>query len=57
MRWTMLVHILRTRSDEQTPAFLSLKFALTNKLKSRRGRHQSNLFKTVLRDLGRISES
>ena len=46
MRLTMLGHILR--SDEQTPAFLSFKFALNNKLKSRRGKHQSNLFKTKL---------
>ena len=49
MRWTMLGHILR--SDEQTPAFPSFKFALNNKLKGRRGKHQSNLFKTVLSDL------
>ena len=45
----MLGHTLR--SDEQTPAFLLFKFALNNKLKSSRGKHQSNLVKTVLSDL------
>ena len=49
MRWTMLGHILR--SNENTPAFVSLKFALSNDLTGRRGRHQSNLLSTVLKDL------
>ena len=45
----MLGHILR--SNENTPAFVSLKFALSNDLMGRRGRHQSNLLSTVLKDL------
>ena len=45
----MLGHILR--SDVETPAFLSLKFALTNNLKGRRGRPQCNLFSTIVKDL------
>ena len=49
MRWAMLGHILR--SNEMTPAFVSLKFALSNDLKGRRGRHQCNLFNIVLKDL------
>ena len=48
-RWTMFGHVLR--SDESTPAFSSLKFALTNNLKSRKGRHQSNIFNLLLIDL------
>ena len=49
MRWTMLGHILR--SDELTPASVSLKFALSNDLSCRRGRPQSNLLKIILKDL------
>ena len=48
-RWTMFGHVLR--SDMNTPAFLSLKFALTNNHKNRKGRHQSNLFNILLADL------
>ena len=45
----MFGHVLR--SDEQTPAFASLKFAVCNSLKSRKGRHQSNLFNLLINDL------
>ena len=48
----MFGHILR--SHVQTPAFLSLKFAVTNTLKSRKGRHQNNLHNTLLMDLKNI---
>jgi hypothetical protein len=48
-RWTMFGHVLRL--DENSPAFSSLKFALTNNLKSRKGRHQSNLFNLLTSDL------
>ena len=51
-RWTMFGHILR--SHIETPAFLSLKFAVTNNLKSRKGRHQNNLFNVLLTDLKSI---
>jgi hypothetical protein len=45
----MFGHVLRL--DENSPAFSSLKFALTNNLKSRKGRHQSNLFNLLTSDL------
>ena len=45
----MFGHILR--SNESTPAFVSLKFAVSNTYKSRRGRHQCNLFNTLIDDL------
>ena len=45
----MLGHVLRSSVD--TPAFLSLKFALSNNLKSRKSRHQMNLFKVICNDL------
>ena len=45
----MFGHVLRL--DENTPAFASLKFALTNNLKSRKGRHQSNRVSVVKCDL------
>ena len=48
----MFGHILR--SHVETPAFLSLKFAVNNTLKSRKGRHQNNLFNTLLNDLKSI---
>ena len=48
-RWTMFGHVLR--SDMTTPAFLSLKFALSNTKKSRKGRHQSNIFNLLIADL------
>jgi hypothetical protein len=48
-RWTMFGHILRR--DEQTPAFASLKFAICNCHKSRKGRHQSNLLNLLIDDL------
>ena len=48
-RWTMYGHVLR--SDIKTPAFLSLKFAINNTYKSRKGRHQSNLFDILKSDL------
>ena len=49
MRWYMFGHILR--SDITTPAFTSLRFAVTNNYKSREGRHQCNLFNTLIQDL------
>ena len=49
MRWFMFGHILR--SDTTTPAFTSLYFAVTNNYKSREGRHQCNLFNTLIQDL------
>jgi len=49
MRWTMLGHILR--SDEMTPALVSLRFALSNDLRGRRGRHQCNLLELIKADL------
>ena len=48
-RWTMLGHVMR--SDTNTPAFLSLTFAISNTYKSRAGRHQCNLFHTIIKDL------
>ena len=45
----MFGHVLRL--DENTPAFASLKFAVTNNLKSRKGRHQSNIFNLLKCDL------
>ena len=51
MRWKMMGHVLR--SDDNTPAMLSLKFALTsiNELKGRVGRPNTNLFSTLVNDL------
>ena len=49
MIWTMLGHVLRSSVD--TPAFTSLKFALTNNLKGRIARHQMNLFNVICNDL------
>ena len=49
MRWTMFGHVLR--SDERSPAFLSLKFALTNNHPTRMGRHQINLYSVLKNDL------
>ena len=49
MRWTILGHILR--SDEMTPALVSLRFAISNDLSGRRGRPQCNLLTTILKDL------
>ena len=48
-RWTMFGHILR--SAPNTPAYLSLKFAISNTRKSRKGRHQSNLFTLLIKNL------
>lgn len=50
-RWRMLGHILR--SDNNSPAQLALHFAVESQsvMKGRVGRHQSNLFKTILTDL------
>ena len=48
-RWTMFGHILRSKPN--TPAFLSLKYAISNTHKSRIGRHQSNLFNVLIKDL------
>lgn len=52
-RWRMLGHILR--SPENSPASLALSFALAEGLnfKSRRGRHQMNLFNTIRIDLNK----
>ena len=49
MRWYTFGHILR--SDITTLAFTSLRFAVTNNYKSREGRHQCNLFNTLIQDL------
>ena len=49
-RWTMLGHVLRL--PENSPAALALTFALDGcPAKSRRGRHQINLFNTIKSDL------
>ena len=50
-RWRMLVHILR--SPENTPAQLALSYTITGgtEHKSRRGRHQINLFNVIQKDL------
>ena len=50
-RWKMLGHILR--SGEDTPAFLSFKFACLGsmKLKGRLGRPRSNLYDLIIKDL------
>ena len=50
-RWRMLGHILR--SDNNSPAQLALHFAVESQstMRGRVGRHQSNLFKTILTDL------
>ena len=45
----MFGHVLR--SDERSPAFLSLKFALTNNHPTRMGRHQINLYSVLKNDL------
>ena len=47
-RWKMLGHILR--SDCNSPAQLALSFAVDSlsKMKGRVGRHQNNIFKTIL---------
>ena len=45
----MLGHILR--SDQDTPAFKSLTFAMSNELRSRKGRHQMNLMHVIKSDL------
>ena len=51
MRWKMMGHVLR--SDDNTPAMLSLKFALNsnNELKGRLGRPNTNLFSMIVDDL------
>ena len=49
-RWTMLGHVLRL--PENSPAALALVFAIDGcSAKSRRGRHQVNLFNTIKSDL------
>ena len=50
-RWRMLGHILR--SPENSPASLALSFAVEGSCgyKSRRGRHQTNLFNVLKTDL------
>jgi hypothetical protein len=50
-RWRMLGHILR--SPENSPASLALSFAVEGscEYKSRRGRHQTNLFNVIKTDL------
>jgi hypothetical protein len=48
-RWTMLGHVLRL--PENSPAALALVYALDGcHAKSRRGRHQINLFNTIKSD-------
>ena len=50
-RWRMLGHILR--SPENTPAQLALSYAVEGATlhKSRRGRHQTNLFNIIKSDI------
>ena len=49
-RWTMLGHVLRL--PENSPAALALTYSLDGcSAKSRRGRHQTNLFNTIKSDL------
>ena len=49
-RWTMLGHVLRLR--ENSPAAVALVYAIDGcSAKSRRGRHQINLFNTIKSDL------
>ena len=50
-RWTMLGHVLRL--PENSPAAVALSYALDGCqiYKSRRGRHQTNLFNTIKLDL------
>ena len=45
----MFGHVLRSNSN--SPALLSLKFAVTNTYKNRLGRHQTNLFNVLKSDL------
>ena len=51
MRWKMMGHVLR--SDDNTPAMLSLKFVLNsgNEFKGRVGRPNTNLFAMLVDDL------
>ena len=51
-RWNMLGHILR--SDENTPAQVALVFAINanNMFENRLGRPRTNLFSTLVNDLG-----
>ena len=52
IRWKMMGHVLR--SDDNTPAMLSLKFALNSnncELKGRVGRPNTNLFSMLIDDL------
>ena len=53
MRWKMFGHILR--SNDTTPAILSLKFALTSNemLIGRLGRPQNNLYSLLCNDLAK----
>ena len=50
-RWTLLGHILR--SDDNTPASLALRFAISSveHLRGRVGRPRSNLLNTIQNDL------
>ena len=50
-RWTMIGHVLR--SSEDTPAFMSLKFAISmsETLVGRTSCHQMNLFQVIKKDL------
>jgi len=52
-RWKMLGHILR--SDCNSPAQLAISFAVNSmsSMKGRLGRHQINIFKTILSDLNK----
>ena len=51
LRWRMFGHVLR--SDDTTPANLSLRFAVeeANNFQGRLGRPHQNLYKTLLNDL------
>ena len=50
-RWKMLGHVLR--SGNCTPAFQAFRFAITGTgdLKGRVGRHRTNLFDVIMKDL------
>ena len=50
-RWRMLGHVLRSSND--TPAYQSLYFAVfgCKSMKGRVGRHRTNLFDVILKDL------
>ena len=50
-RWKLLGHIMR--SDNRTPAYQAFRFAAlgSKDIKGRKGRHRTNLFDLILKDL------